>query len=153
MYQVRRWKKFEDTRKQLIKRHYKQKSTKKYLPEFEQLVDGFLESLELDVCPPGASLEPFPKPNNFSEDIQFYKMHWRHLPGLSSSAEFGRAMYVFSESLQLIIPFWIYTHEDYGGNQARPPNKELLTTLKAVCTYISDQQSNKQLKIDYKSEG
>lgn len=141
MYRVQRWKKFEDTRKQLIKNHYKQKSTKRYLAEFNQLIDEFLESLKVSPCPLGSSFEGWPKPYSYPEGTRFYKMHWRHLPGLSSSAAFGRAMYVVSEPLKLIVPFWIYTHEEYGGNQSRPPNKELLTTLKAVCSYISDQQA------------
>lgn len=129
-YQIVTWHKFETTRDNLVKAHYKR--NKKKGSEFNTLLDDFLKGLTIDPRPQDADCEPCPNKSNLPPDCEFRKMKWRGFPGLEGSARYGRLLYLVFENKKLVYPLWVYTHAEYGDLKARPPAKEIRQELTAA---------------------
>lgn len=135
-YKVIRHEKLEITQSQIIKTHYRK--NKRGKEEFENLVDSFLQELEVEPRPADAVREPLPSRKCLPESCEFWKMKWRPLPGLYGQAAFGRLMYLIFEDKKIVVPFWLYTHAEYGKPKSRPPSEDILKEIKKIISHVQE---------------
>jgi hypothetical protein len=135
-YKVIRHEKLDITQSQIIKTHYRK--NRRGEKDFKNLVDSFLQGLEAEPRVAGAVQEPQPSRKCLPEGCEFWKMKWRPLPGLYGQAAFGRLMYLIFEDKKIVVPFWIYTHAEYGKPKSRPPSEDILKEMKKIISYVQE---------------
>ena len=112
---------YEKTLTGILKDHYKR--DKKARGEFGELLGDLLTQLTIDPRAAGDQ-ERWPKGTS-REGWHFRKARF-NMPGLRGKCRHGRLMYLIDSENYAVIPFIIYTHDEYGSQRmTRPPDKEL----------------------------
>ena len=120
---IRRLPRFQRDIENLTKSHYRK--NKKDRTSFLELVAKIIESLAVDPFPSRSRDEPWPHGSAVG-GWQFRKLEFP-MPGLRGASGQGRLMYLASQ--EEVVPFWLYTHEEFSG---RPSDSELMLWLRHV---------------------
>jgi mRNA-degrading endonuclease YafQ of YafQ-DinJ toxin-antitoxin module len=99
------------------------KLSKAYNKGFVGIVVNLLEALLDDPYPSNSRDEPLPSKMKLPEGWTFHKLELRVSKGASGQI---RLMYLVNESAAVIIPLWIYSHEQFVK---RPADKELRNAI------------------------
>ena len=96
---------------------------------FIELVAKVLEDLTEDQYPPNSRNEPLPAKIRLPEGWTFHKLALRISQGASGQI---RLMYLVDTIGCVIIPAWIYSHEEFVK---RPADKDLKSIINEIINY------------------
>lgn len=132
-YQILESRKFEITKENLIKKHYKKNRQGK--ADFEKIIQDFHDSLRNNPAPQGSVSVPnfSTRFKSFPDAPELRKMKWSRLPSLQGAARYGRCLYLVFYQRRIICPIWLYTHQEY---ESQPPSQDMITLIKAMMLYV-----------------
>jgi hypothetical protein len=122
---------FQRSVKDFIKNHYKKNP--KGEKEFKELVAGYYTSLATMPRQGLAPLEPWPAstPQTIQSDWELRKWDFS-APRLAGAARQGRFIYAVHKQMKVVVPFWMYTHKQFGGRPDQRPLKEVAEGLAEI---------------------
>lgn len=99
------------------------KLSKAYNKGFREIIAELLEGLMDEPYPPNSRDEPLPSKMKLAEGWTLHKLDLKVSKGASGQI---RLMYLVNESIAVIKPLWIYSHEQFVK---RPPDKDIKSAI------------------------